>query len=175
VSPRTINHAKAAHEAGLGEAVIAGEMTLKQADAQIKAARRPPTDAEAAESDGASGEVQPVKPFSLSHSDEQSSAHHSAANKESIEAILAERDEAREQAADLATELAEAKAELDAFHAAEIGEGEKQLVAANRRVLKLEAEVRRLEDRRDALMNENAELKREVKRLRRGLGMKANG
>jgi hypothetical protein len=39
VSPRTIRQAKAAHEAGLGGAVIAGEMSLKEADAQIKASR----------------------------------------------------------------------------------------------------------------------------------------
>jgi hypothetical protein len=41
VSARTISQAKAAHEAGLGEAVIAGEMSLKEAEAQIKVSRSP--------------------------------------------------------------------------------------------------------------------------------------
>ncbi|MFM2465167.1 hypothetical protein P0D87_16105 [Paraburkholderia sp. RL17-368-BIF-A] len=41
VSPRTISHAKAAHEAGLGEAVISGALSLREADAQIKASRAP--------------------------------------------------------------------------------------------------------------------------------------
>ncbi|CAM2155495.1 ParB family transcriptional regulator, chromosome partitioning protein [Paraburkholderia tropica] len=95
--------------------------------------------------------------------------------QEALYAALAERDEARENETNLADALAEAKAELDAYRAGEMGEGEKMLAAANRRVLSLEAEVRRLADRRDALMNENAQLKSEVKRLRKAQGLKANG
>ncbi|WP_430230535.1 ParB N-terminal domain-containing protein [Paraburkholderia tropica] len=95
--------------------------------------------------------------------------------QEALDAAIAERDEARENETNLADALAEAKAELDAYRAGEMGEGEKMLAAANRRVLSLEAEVRRLADRRDALMNENAQLKSEVKRLRKAQGLKANG
>lgn len=95
--------------------------------------------------------------------------------QEALAAAIAERDEARDNETNLADALAEAKAELDAYRAGEMGEGEKMLAAANRRVLSLEAEVRRLADRRDALMNENAQLKSEVKRLRKAQGLKANG
>ncbi|NPT36232.1 hypothetical protein [Paraburkholderia xenovorans] len=41
VSERTISRAKVAHEAGLGPAVIAGEMTLRQAESAAKAQRAP--------------------------------------------------------------------------------------------------------------------------------------
>jgi hypothetical protein len=41
VSERTISRAKVAHEAGLGGAVIAGEMTLRQAESAAKAQRAP--------------------------------------------------------------------------------------------------------------------------------------
>ncbi len=92
-----------------------------------------------------------------------------------LQDALAERDEARENETNLADALAEAKAELDAYRAGEMGEGEKQLAAANKRILALEAELRRVEDRRDSLMNENAQLKSEVKRLRKAQGLKANG
>lgn len=41
VSERTISRAKVAHEAGLGAAVIAGDMTLRQAEEAVKAKRAP--------------------------------------------------------------------------------------------------------------------------------------
>ncbi|WP_261541656.1 ParB/RepB/Spo0J family partition protein [Burkholderia multivorans] len=84
-------------------------------------------------------------------------------------------DELREQVATLADELEEVRGELDAYRAAEAGEGETKLIEANKEIARLKGEIRRLQDRRDDLMNENAELKREVKRLRKQLGYRANG
>lgn len=104
-----------------------------------------------------------------------SRARKPAPDAAALDSAITERDEARESAAYLAEDLAEVRAELDAYRAAELGEGEQRLAAANKRILQLEQQVRSLEDRRDGLMNENAELKREVKRLRRGLGQVANG
>jgi hypothetical protein len=57
VSPRTIRQAKAAHEAGLGGAVISGEISLKQADAQIKASRAPTIREKAAPAHEAAAEL----------------------------------------------------------------------------------------------------------------------
>ncbi|WP_264840504.1 hypothetical protein [Burkholderia cenocepacia] len=90
----------------------------------------------------------------------------------SSEAVISE---LREQISSLADELDEARRELDAYHACEAGEGEKKLIGANKEISRLEGEIRRLQARRDDLMNENAELKKEVKRLRKQLGYKANG
>lgn len=84
-------------------------------------------------------------------------------------------DELREQVATLADELEEVRGELDAYRAAESGQGEAKLIEASKEIARLKGEIRRLQDRRDDLMNENAELKREVKRLRKQLGYKANG
>jgi chromosome segregation ATPase len=114
-----------------------------------------------------------VKPQRISRPDADQES--SQAARAELEQAIADCDEARDNASDLADELRLANAELDAYRAGEVGEGEKRLVAANKRVLQLEGEVRRLEDRRNALMNENSELKREVKNLRKRLGVKANG
>ncbi|EJO51060.1 ParB-like protein [Burkholderia multivorans CF2] len=84
-------------------------------------------------------------------------------------------DELREQVSTLADELEEVRGELDAYRAAESGQGEAKLIEANKEIARLKGEIRRLQDRRDDLMNENAELKREVKRLRKQLGYRANG
>lgn len=75
VSPRTIKQAKVAHEAGLSDSVIAGEISLKQADAHVKATRTPKVveHVDAEEIDDAT----PVKPFSLPQTDEQSSTDES--------------------------------------------------------------------------------------------------
>ncbi|EEE06871.1 ParB N-terminal domain-containing protein [Burkholderia dolosa] len=84
-------------------------------------------------------------------------------------------DELREQVSTLADELEEVRGELDAYRAAESGQGEAKLIEASKEIARLKGEIRRLQDRRDDLMNENAELKREVKRLRKQLGYRANG
>jgi hypothetical protein len=178
VSERTISRAKVAHEAGLGGAVIAGEMTLRQAEEAVKAQRAPTireqkagTTHEGAGELAARTDAVATKPPLRQRADEDSSSRLPTP----LETAIADRDEARDHAGDLADELRIAKSELDAYRAAEIGEGEKHLIAANKRVLKLEDEVRYLTARRDALMDENAQLKREIKSLSRRLGIKANG
>ncbi|WP_250533499.1 hypothetical protein [Caballeronia sp. AZ10_KS36] len=169
VSTRTIRHAKAAHEAGLGEAVIAGEISLKQADAQIKAARKPSDVVRTLEGEEGSDEAPAVQPFSLPHSDEQSSPRQprkedaSLAEAESI--IL----DLRDQLADVSQAARDLELELEAYRSAETGEGEKKLIEANKRVAKLEAECRRLETIRDDWMNKHAEALKEIKRLKRQL------
>ncbi|WP_257835070.1 ParB N-terminal domain-containing protein [Burkholderia glumae] len=87
----------------------------------------------------------------------------------------AELDTLRETVQELAHDLDQAKGELDAYRAAESGDGEKKLIEQQKEIARLKTEVRRLTDRRDSLMNENAELKREVKTLRRQLGRPARG
>jgi hypothetical protein len=203
VSERTISRAKVAHEAGLGGAVIAGEMTLRQAESAVKAQRAPtktviglqniaadaaqPTLSPASvptireqkkggEHEGASEvaartDAVATRPSLRANAAEESSP----AKPTALEIVAAERDGALERVEDLQDELRISVAELEAYRAAEIGDGEKKLIAANKRALQLEGEIRRLEARRDALMNENAELKREVKSLRKRLGLKANG
>ncbi|MGS0982071.1 ParB/RepB/Spo0J family partition protein [Burkholderia glumae] len=81
----------------------------------------------------------------------------------------------RETAQELAHDLEQANGELEAYRAAEAGEGERKLIEQQKEIARLKTEVRRLTDRRDSLMNENAELKREVKTLRRQLGRPARG
>jgi hypothetical protein len=173
VSPRTIRHAKAAHEAGLGEAVIAGEMSLKQADAQIKATRSPAKqqrdDYESASEIAARTDAVAIKPFSLPHAGEQSSPHATRKDQPAADAAHAENAELREQLADVGQAARDLELELEAYRAAETGEGEKKLIEANKRIAKLEAECRRLESIRDDWMNKHAEALKEIKRLKRQL------
>ncbi|MCM2544867.1 ParB N-terminal domain-containing protein [Burkholderia glumae] len=86
-----------------------------------------------------------------------------------------ELDTLREAVQELAHELEQVTGELSAYRAAESGDGEKKLVEQQKEIARLKTEVRRLTERRDSLMNENAELKREVKSLSRKIGRPARG
>jgi len=173
VSERTISRAKVAHEAGLSGAVIAGEMTLRQAEEAAKAHRastireqKPPAAHEGALELAARTDAVAAKPSSRVRAVEESSAQ----QRTLMESVISERDELREQLSDVATAARELEAEVEAYRASERGEGEKHLVEANKRIAKLEGEVRRLEIIRDGLMNDNAELKKQIKSLQRKLG-----
>ncbi|SAK88679.1 hypothetical protein AWB77_04810 [Caballeronia fortuita] len=169
VSPRTISHAKAAHEAGLGDAVIAGAITLKQADAQIKAARKPAEVGQAIDGEEGSDGAPAVQPFSLPHSDEQSSPRLPRKEDASLAEAQSIISDLREQLADVSQAARDLELELDAYRSGETGEGEKKLIEANKRIAKLEAECRRLETIRDDWMNKHAEALKEIKRLKRQL------
>lgn len=172
VSPRTISHAKAAHEAGLGEAVISGALSLRDADAQIKASRAPTIrEQKAAPAHEAAGELAArtdavaARPSSRVNAVEDSSTQ----GPTPIELVTADRDELRDQLNDVAATASELQAEVEAYRAGERGDGEKQLVEANKRITKLEGEIRRLEAIRDDWMNKHAEALKQIKRLQRQL------
>jgi ParB-like chromosome segregation protein Spo0J len=107
-----------------------------------------------------------VKPSSRTDAVEDSSKQRPSPGED---ATASELNEARGNAADLAVELQLANAELESYRAGELGDGEAKLFEANKRVIKLEGEIRRLEMIRDGLMNDNAELKKQIKRLQRQL------
>ncbi|WP_186136134.1 ParB/RepB/Spo0J family partition protein [Burkholderia gladioli] len=98
-----------------------------------------------------------------------------SSSKESDSDIGSEIATLRETAQELADDLEQANGELEVYRAAEAGEGERKLLEQQKEIVRLKAEVRRLTDRRDALMNENAQLKREVKSLSRKLGRSSRG
>ncbi|WP_186151017.1 ParB N-terminal domain-containing protein [Burkholderia gladioli] len=157
----------------LARRVAHGEVSLPVAARQVSAAAGIPRPEPAAESAAevlertAAVAVKP--PFREQEADQPQGAepepHPAAAEMESL----------RDTVQELAHELEQATGELSAYRAAESGEGEKKLLEQQKEIARLKTEVRRLTDRRDSLMNENAELKREVKTLRRQLGRPARG
>jgi hypothetical protein len=163
VGERTIRQAKAAERAGLGGAVRDGTISAKQA-ATVAAM---PDEQRAAVVKSGAAQMQEV----IAAAKKQvQSADPKPAAPSPLELVTAERDELREQLSDVATAAREIEAEVEAYRASERGEGEKHLVEANKRIAKLEGEVRRLEIIRDGLMNDNAELKKQIKSLQRKLG-----
>ncbi|WP_186125065.1 ParB N-terminal domain-containing protein [Burkholderia gladioli] len=159
----------------LAKRVAHGEVSLPAAARQVSAAAGGPRPEPAAESAAevlertAAVAVKP--PFREQDSDQpqpqgaEPAPHPAAAELESL----------RDTVQELAHELEQATDELSAYRAAESGEGEKKLLEQQKEIARLKTEVRRLTDRRDSLMNENAELKREVKSLSRKLGRPTRG
>jgi len=167
VSERTISRAKVAHEAGLGDAVIAGEMTLRQAEeaAKPKRAQKADVEHESAGELAARTDAIAKKPTSRVDPVEDSSK----VAPSQLDVVISECAELRSQLSDVATTARELEAEVEAYRAGERGEGEKQLVEANKRIAKLESEIRRLEAIRDDWMNKHAEALKQIKRLQRQL------
>lgn len=132
VSDRTIRHAKVAHEAGLGDRVLSGEVSAKRA---AEVAHLPPKKRERA--------LQQPKPKEPSP------------EEATIKALQAQIEELKESLGD-ATVMAEA---------AKIHEGEEGF----RNIKAVLAELESVKRRRDQLMNENAELRRQIKFLERDL------
>jgi hypothetical protein len=160
VGERTIRQAKAAERAGLGGAVRDGTISAKQA-ATVAAM---PDEQRAAVVKSGAAQMQEV--IAAAKKQVQGAAPKPAAPSP-LELVTAERDELREQLSDVATAARELEAEVEAYRASERGEGEKQLVEANKRIAKLEGEVRRLESIRDDWMNKHAEALKQIKRLQR--------
>lgn len=162
VGERTIRQAKAAERVGLGGAVRDGTISAKQAAA---VATMPDAQREAVMKSG----VAQMQEVIAAAKKQVKGAAAKPSMPSPLELVTTERDELRDQLNDVATTARELEAEVDAYRAGEHGEGEAQLIEANKRVAKLEGEVRRLEVIRDGLMNDNAELKKQVKRLQRQL------
>ncbi|WP_334032772.1 ParB N-terminal domain-containing protein [Burkholderia gladioli] len=151
----------------LAKRVAHGEVSLPAAVRQVEGAANkggtPKSDHAEAGSDDANRLAQSIEESSQGVSNPETPDNSS------------ELDTLREAVQELAHELEQVTGELSAYRAAESGDGEKKLVEQQKEIARLKAEVRRLTDRRDSLMNENAELKREVKSLSRKIGRPARG
>ena len=141
VSERTIKDAKAAHEAGLGDAVKDGMVSAKEAAAIAK---------------GKTPAAPMPKVISTDPKFERL--------YEEVKAKLVEVTEQRDELADTARELED---KLTAFEKTEPDEQQKEIMRLQKRVVKLEAEVSRLTVARNDAQAKNNELIREVKRLRK--------
>ncbi|MEK6346381.1 MAG: ParB N-terminal domain-containing protein [Burkholderia sp.] len=156
----------------LAKRVAHGEVSLPKAARQVtqsSGSERPePAHETASEVLERTAAVATKPPF-CGGSDQESSS------SESDSDLVSELTTLRETAQELAHDLEQANGELEAYRAAEAGEGERKLIEQQKEIARLKAEVGRLTDRRDALMNENAQLKREVKSLSRKLGRPTHG
>ena len=160
---RTIQHAKRAHEAGLGEAVRDGKVSAERAAELAKAdpalakqvAHGEVSLPEAvAKVDGK--QAKPTKPSKPKVITEDRAAE-----------ILAENESLREANAELAKNAAEAASENDSMGA--IFDADDKLAAATKEITKLRAQIRTLTERNNGLMGENSELKRLLKAAQRKL------
>lgn len=161
VGERTIRQAKAAERAGLGEAVRDGTISAKQG-AQVAA--MPDAQREAIVASGAA-QMRAV----IAAAQKEVKAPAKVAGPSPLEIAISERDEARDQLADLAHTARELELQVDAYRAGETGDGEQKLLEANQKIAKLEAECRRLESIRNDWMNKHAEALKEIKKLQRRL------
>jgi uncharacterized coiled-coil protein SlyX len=139
VSPRTIEQVKTAQRAGLGEAVRDGTVSAKQA---ADVAKLPPKKRERAVAAIERGEKPDVK--------KPSSDPRAAGPEEALKARVAELEE----------KLAEAADEIERLSAVEQGE-EAALIQ------RLQSELRTVKAKRDDVMRENVELRKQVKILER--------
>lgn len=110
-----------------------------------------------------------VKPSFRADAVEYSSpkALRTTADNSEVADLRGQLSEARDLIDDLQHTAAELQAEVEGYRASDRGEGEKALVEANKRVLKLEGEIRRLESIRDDWMNKYNEAAKEAKKWRR--------
>ncbi|MFL9918824.1 hypothetical protein PQR75_26270 [Paraburkholderia fungorum] len=178
VSPRTISHAKAAHEAGLGEAVISGALSLRDADAQIKASRAPtiPAQKSATAHDAAAELAAPTdavasKPSSRTRADEESSravyTREPVAEEPAIDpaAVALLRDEIKE----LQFELESARDVIKRLSARNEVLEKAVDPDADARFSEMQAELDAMKATRDLHMDKSSELAGVVKRQKRGL------
>lgn len=156
VGERTIRHAKEAHRAGLGDAVKAGKVSAKKA---AEVAKLPPKQREQAVRDIEAGK--PIKPSPNPKTVGPSDADALAAAR----AQIAELTEQRDDLADTARELND---RLTAFEKTEPDEQQREIMELQKKVVRLETEVSRLTEARDACQAKCNQLIAEVKRLRRG-------
>lgn len=143
VSERTIRHAKAAEKAGLGDAVRDGKVSAEKAAEIAKAAPKVQAEAKAAIERGEAPKL-PAKPATLTEA----------------EKLEIENQELRER-------LAEMARDLEVYLKVEEADGRTDGVVKD-----LIEKLRVVESQRDGLMRKTAELTKEVKSLRRRLGLK---
>lgn len=141
VTPRTIQQAKAAQKAGLSEAVKDGSLTVEQASriAAGKPAKRPKKTVAPPAATPERGQTLPPPPA----------------------------DDDGPTAEEVAASEREAAEELEALRRIALSDDKLAAVLAENKQLR--AEVRVLKERRDGLMNENAELVKRIKALQRKL------
>lgn len=176
---RTIQHAKRAHEAGLGEAVRDGKISAERAAELAK------TDPELAKKVGL-GEISlPAALKQISHpkpapeSAPPDPRKNSRDRSDDIERLEEENAKLREEvialeeqlsaAMDAAEAAAELSTTLERYEAIIGGEADKMIHDLQIMVERLKEDRRRIEVMRDEKMNENAQLIKEVKMLRRKL------
>lgn len=145
VSERTIEHAKTAERAGLGDAVREGQVSAKRA---AEVAKLPKGKREKALN-------APAKPKAKS-----------APGAELTE-LQGRYADLLEKNADLADTARELEDKLTAFEKTEPDEQQKEIMKLQKKVVKLEAEVERITRARNDAQAKNNELIREVKRLRK--------
>lgn len=150
VSQRTIEHAKTAHRAGLGNAVLEGKVSAERA-AEI--AKLPKGKRAAALEQPA-----PKKPRVVAADPDMERLYGE------VKAKLVEVSEQRDELADTARELED---RLTAFEKTEPDDQQKEIMRLQQRVRKLEGEVERLTRARNDAQAKCNELIREVKRLRK--------
>lgn len=137
VSERTIRHAKAAERAGLGDAVKDGKVSAKQAAEIAKLPEKKRGPA--------------VEAARRGEAPKKSQKPHEPAHEERLEMKLAELQEALSEATDEITRLSTRTGDVD----------------SETLIKNLQAELRAVKAKRDDLMRENAELRKQVKFLQR--------
>ena len=163
---RTIQHAKRAHEAGLGEAVRDGKVSAERAAELAKA--DPALAKQVAHGEvSLSAAVAKVDGKQAKPSKPKPKPKPKVITEDRAAEILAENESLREANAELAKNAAEAASENDSMGA--IFDADDKLAAATKEITKLRAQIRTLTERNNGLMGENSELKRLLKAAQRKL------
>ena len=163
---RTIQHAKRAHEAGLGEAVRDGKVSAERAAELAKA--DPELAKQVAHGEvSLSAAVAKVDGKQAKPSKPKPKPKPKVITEDRAAEILAENESLREANAELAKNAAEAASENDSMGA--IFDADDKLAAATKEITKLRAQIRTLTERNNGLMGENSELKRLLKAAQRKL------
>ena len=163
---RTIQHAKRAHEAGLGEAVRDGKVSAERAAELAKA--DPALAKQVAHGEVSLPEaVAKVEGKQAKPSKPKPKPKPKVITEDRAAEILAENESLREANAELAKNAAEAVAENDSMGA--IFDADDKLAAATKEITKLRAQIRTLTERNNGLMGENSALKRLLKAAQRKL------
>lgn len=151
VSERTIEHAKTAHEAGLGEAVREGRVSAKRAAAVAKLPK--------SKREKALREPAEKKPKG-----DDAKLRAELIDVQGLYADLLEKH------ADLADTARELQDKLTVFEATDLDEQQKEIAKLQKRIVRLEGEVERVTRARNDCQNKVNELIRQVKLERKKNG-----
>ncbi len=160
-SPSTVEHAKAAHRAGLGDEVLAGKISAKAAAGVAKLPKAKRDRAIKTIKDGGS------PPASRKPKAEAKDAEKARAELSELQGKYADLAEKNADLADTARELSD---KLTAFETTEPDDAQKEIMKLQKRIVRLEAEVQRLTAARNDCNNKNNQLIRQVKFLQKGKG-----
>lgn len=151
VSERTIRQAKRAEEAGLGDAVREGRVSVERA---AEVAKLPKAKREKALKE-------PAKPRVIVAERKFEKLY---------EEVKAELVETKEKLVEVTETARELEGKLTAFETTDPDEQQKEILKLQKRIVRLEQEVERVTRARNDCQDKNNELIREVKRLRREAG-----